>query len=206
MENIIASIFQVESEGYQAITTLSQQPVTENYVLLQMALVKRQGSSITVCDSFNSGIHTTNDTAYGGLIGGFLGILGGPLGVLFMGSTGALVGSIKDAGDAKASATLMEAVADKLEENAVALIALVQENNESALDAKLGKFQTEIIRYDAAVVADEVEEAKRVQKDLEKKARQELRESKKADRKQAIEEKRAKIKADFDSFKDKFKK
>ena len=41
MQNIITAIFKVESEGYQAITTLRQLPVTDNSAILQMALVKK---------------------------------------------------------------------------------------------------------------------------------------------------------------------
>ena len=206
MENIIAAVFEVESEGYQAITTLKQSPVTDSAAILQMALVKRQDSGLTVCDSYNSEIYTNDDTARGGLIGSFLGILGGPLGVLFMGSAGALTGRIVDTADAAKGATLIETVADKLVSGEVALIILAEEASETILDAKLGQFKVNIARFDAAVVADEVEEAARVQKELERKARQELRESKKADRKQNIEDKRAKIKTDFDNFKAKFRK
>ena len=206
MENILAVVFSVESEGYQAITTLRQKALTENYAILQMSLVKRQGAALSVCDSYNSNIHTADDTARGGLVGGLLGILGGPLGVLFMGSTGALAGSIIDSVDAVKDATLIETVADKLQDNEVALIILAEEASEAALDAILSDYKSEIVRFDAAVVAEEVEEAERVQREMERKARQELRSTRIADRKQNIEAQRAKLKADFEAFKAKFKK
>ena len=206
MENILAVVFSVESEGYQAITTLRQKALTENYAILQMSLVKRQGAALSVCDSYSSNIHTADDTARGGLVGGLLGILGGPLGVLFMGSTGALAGSIIDSVDAVKDATLIETVADKLQDNEVALIILAEEASEAALDAILSDYKSEIVRFDAAVVAEEVEEAERVQREMERKARQELRSTRIADRKQNIEDKRAKLKADFEAFKAKFKK
>lgn len=206
MENIIAAIFQVESEGYQAITTLRQQPLTDDYGILQMSLIKRTGKSIVECDAFQSGIHTTDDTHRGGVIGGLLGILGGPIGVMLLGSTGALAGSIVDAKDEKNSASLIEKVADKLEDGCVALIILAEETAEASLDERLGKFKADILRFDAAVIAEEVEEAERMQKEMERQARQQLRDTKKAERKQAVEDKRAKIKADFESFKARFKK
>ena len=114
MQNIITAIFKVESEGYQAITTLSQLPVTDASAILQMALVKREPNGISVCDTFDSGAHTTDDTLHCGLIGGLVGILGGPIGVLLSGSAGALIGSAVDAKDARNSASLIETVADKL--------------------------------------------------------------------------------------------
>lgn len=206
MQNIVAAIFEVESEGYQAITTLGKTAINEGSTILQMALIKREGASIKVCDSFNSGLHTNDDTLMGGLIGGLVGILGGPLGVLLMGSTGALAGSLKDAGDALDSASLMEKVADKLQDGDVALIALVEEDGKADLDRKLAQFKVEIVRFDAAAIAAEVEEAEKIQREMERQARQQLRETKKAEAKKGIEEWRNKLNAEFESFKAKFKK
>ncbi len=39
MQNIIATVFDVESEGFQAITTLRHRALTENYAIMEMALV-----------------------------------------------------------------------------------------------------------------------------------------------------------------------
>lgn len=206
MESILAAIFDVESEGYQAITMLSRKPLSDSYGILQMSLVKRVGKTIIECDSFQSGAHTTDDTHRGGVIGSLLGVLGGPIGVILLGSTGALAGSVIDARDAKESDSLLEKVAQKLDEHRLALIALVTEENESELDTVLGQFKTDVLRFDAAAVAEEVEEAEKLEKEMERQARQQLRESKKAEHKKAVEKHRAKIKADFEDFKAKFKK
>lgn len=206
MESILAAIFDVESEGYQAITMLRRKPLSDNYGILQMSLVKRVGKTIVECDSFQSGVQTTDDTHRGGVIGSLLGVLGGPIGVILLGSTGALAGSVIDARDAKESDSLLEKVAQKLDEHRLALIALVTEENESELDTVLGQFKTDVLRFDAAAVAEEVEEAEKLEKEMERQARQQLRESKKAEHKKAVEKHRAKIKADFEDFKAKFKK
>lgn len=206
MQNIIAAKFEVESEGYQAITNLTKNPVTDHYGILDMALVKRVDGTLKVLDAFNSGVHTSDDTWHGGLIGGMIGILGGPIGVLLCGSAGALTGSIIDTKDAEASASLIETVAGKMQENDVVLIILAEEEKEADLDAKLGEYKTEILRFDAAVIAEEVEEAQKMQKEMERQARQQLRETRRGEHKQKVEEKRAKIAADFESFKAKFKK
>ena len=95
MYNIIAAIFDVESEGYQAMSTLSKTPIIEETSILQMALVKRENGSLKVCDSYDSGIHTTDDMLLGGLLGGLFGVLGGPVGVLLLGSYGTLAGSLR---------------------------------------------------------------------------------------------------------------
>ncbi len=206
MYNVVAAVFEVESEGYQALTTLSKSPIINDTTILQMALVKRENGVLKVCDSFDSGIHSTNDTIIGGLVGSMLGILGGPIGVLLMGSYGALVGSVVDMGDSAESKSLIEKVAEKLPEGEVAMIALTDETNEAELDNLLTQYKAVIARFDAVVIADEVEEAQKLQKEMERQARVQLREAKKQERKDKRETRREKIKADFAAFKAKFKK
>jgi uncharacterized membrane protein len=206
MYNIIAAIFDVESEGYQAISTLSKTPIIEETSILQMALVKRENGSLKVCDSYDSGIHTTDDMLLGGLLGGLFGVLGGPVGVLLLGSYGTLAGSLVDTADALDSATVMEKVADKLVEGEVALVMLAEEINEEEIDDKLKGFKVTIARFDAAAVAEEVEQAKETEKEMERLARKELRAAKKEERKDKREAKKAEISANFAAFKEKHKK
>ena len=206
MYNIIAAIFDVESEGYQAMSTLSKTPIIEETSILQMALVKRENGSLKVCDSYDSGIHTTDDMLLGGLLGGLFGVLGGPVGVLLLGSYGTLAGSLVDTADALDSATVMEKVADKLVEGEVALVMLAEEINEEEIDDKLKGFKVTIARFDAAAVAEEVEQAKETEKEMERLARKELRDAKKEERKDKREAKKAEISANFAAFKEKHKK
>lgn len=201
MQNVVAVIFKNESEGFQAITELKNAAVEEKSVVFQAALVKRSDKGIDVCDQFDTGLITGNDTLVGGLMGAVLGILGGPIGVLLLGSAGALAGSALDTGDIVMSEAMFEVIADKMVDGELALIALTNEEDETILDGKLGKFQGEIIRFDAAVVAEEVEAAVNLQKDMENQARAELRKTKKEEHKQKIEEKRAKLNADLENVK-----
>ncbi|MBR3279162.1 MAG: DUF1269 domain-containing protein [Lachnospiraceae bacterium] len=206
MYNIIAAIFDVESEGYQAMTQLSRTPIIEETSILQMVLVKRENGTLKVCDSYDSGAHTTDNTLLGGLLGGLVGVLGGPVGMLLMGSYGALVGSLVDTGDALDTQTLMERVADKLQDGDVALIMLAEEINEEEVDNALKGFKVTIARFDAAAIANEVEMIEDSQKEKERLDRKELREAKKEERKDKLEAKKAEIGADFAAFKSRFKK
>lgn len=205
MENIIAAYFKVESEGYQAITTLTGMLVTDQCGILEMALVKKNHGDMTICDRYNSGIHTTDDTAKGGLIGSLVGVLGGPLGVLIGGSAGALTGNIIDAKDAENTESLIETVAAKMQDEDMALIILAEEADEAILDSQLRGYDAEVWRFDAAVIAEEVEEAKEMEKELARQTRLRLRETKKEERKKNIEEKRNKMAAEFENFKAKLK-
>lgn len=205
-QNIVISLFDVESEGFQAFTELKQNPGNENSYVSQAVLVKKENGTLRTLDGYDTGTNTTDDMAIGGLIGALFGILGGPIGVLLGGSTGLLIGSAFDADDAVMNASLIEQIAAKMEEGEVAIIGLAFEEDESILDAKLVKFKTTIARFDAATVAAEVEEAQAIENEMARKAREELRDEKKAARKEKRAEKKAKMSADWEQFKSKFKK
>lgn len=198
MNNVLAVLFKNESEGFQAMTELRQNAVTEEYAVLQMALVKREGKDFVVKDTFGSGIKTGEGMAVGGLLGAFLGILGGPLGVLLMGSYGAMVGGIAGSVENVDNAAMIEAVAEKLQDGEAALIAVAEEKEEAILDAEFGKYETTIMRFDAGVVAQEVEEAEKIQKEMEKQARRELRAVRNEEFKSKIQESQKMLEEEFE--------
>lgn len=198
MQNVVAVLFKKESEGYQGMVELRQTPVTDQTAIMQMMLVKRENNAFNVCDRFDSGVDTTDDMLAGGIVGGLIGILGGPLGVILLGSYGALLGNVLDAEDSLADAALIEKVAQKMVEGEVALVMLADETNEAALDARLQKFDVEIARFDAAVVGAEVEEAILIEKEMKRLAIKELRAEKKAEFQGKVSARRAKIDADFE--------
>ena len=144
--------------------------------------------------------------AVGGLVGALVGVLGGPIGVLLGGSYGMLVGSVKDADDTLYGVSLLEQTALKMKDGEVAVIGLAFEEDEEVLDQRLGRFKTTIVRFDAATVAAEVEEAQQLADEMARQARKELRDEKKAVRKEKREEKKAKLSADWEGFKARFKK
>ena len=205
-QNIVVSLFDVESEAFQAFTELKQDPGNENSYMAQAVLVKKENGTLRTLDGFDTGVNTTDDMAIGGLVGALFGILGGPIGVLLGGSTGLLVGSAFDADDAVMNASLIEQIAAKMENDEVAIIGLAFEEDENILNTKFTKFKTTVARFDAAAVAVEVEEAQALADEMARKAREELRDEKKAARKEKRAEKKAKMSADWEHFKDKFKK
>ena len=205
-QNVIITTFEVESEGYQALTELKRYASSEDSFITQAVLVKKENGALRTLDGFDTGINTTDDTAIGEMVGALLGILGGPIGVLLGGSYGALIGSSLDAGDALDDASLIEQIAQKMLDGDVAIVALAEEEDETLLDKELSRFKGTIIRYDAAVVEAEVEEAIEMEKEMARLARKELRDEKKAARQEKIAEKKEKIASDFAAIKEKIKK
>ena len=198
MEKIITAIFNVESEGFQAMTELKNAPARDTFFVSQAVLIKKMNGKINVLDSFDTGYETSDDTAKGGLIGALIGILGGPIGILIGGGIGMLAGSTIDAEDTFDNASLLERMTEVFVDGEIGLMLLEQESEDGAAQKYLSKFDVSVTEEDAAEVAAEVRHAAEVQKQMEKEARKQLRAEKKEDRKQSVAEHREKIKADFE--------
>ena len=200
MENVVTTIFDVESEAFQAFAELKAKPFGEGYVVAESALLKREGDAIALVDCFDAASVTSDDTAAGMVVGALVGILGGPLGILLGAGAGAIIGSQVDATDSLNSISLLEVAAAKLLDGDVAIISLVQEE-EPAFDAAFEKYQTTIIRYFAVDVMYEVELARELLDDLSNQAKQRMRAERKAEREDKRAERKAKIKARFEEIK-----
>lgn len=198
MENVVVSIFPVESEAFQAFTELRQVPKGEGYDAIEAVLFKNSDGIVIMQDCFALRPLDAGETK-GLVIGSLVGVLGGPLGVLLGASYGAIVGGSVDRAKAADKLTAMEVLAGKIYEGETAIVALVKEE-EPAFDAAFAKFQTTIIRYDAADIMEEVDHAYEVQAEMNKEALEQLRSERKADREERREARRADLKAKFEEY------
>ena len=205
MNKIITAIFKVESEGFQALTELKKAPETDTYTVSQAALIRKENNRINTLDSFDTGIETEDDTLTGGLIGGLVGILGGPLGMLLGGSIGALAGSVFDLDDALDNESIIEKVTDMIVDGEVCMILLADEKEDGQIRQALSKFDVSVIESSTSEVADEIEQAKKAEEELQKEARARLREAQKQELKSKVDEKRAELQAGVESLKEKMK-
>ena len=203
MENIIVAKFNVESEAYQALSELKRNAVNEECIISQLAVVKKKENNIEIQDSFDTGVTSEDDSMAGGIIGGLIGILSGPVGVLFYGSLGALIGSTIDTEDVYNEYKEIEHICNALIKGETAIIALAQEKNEEVLNAEFKKFDTEVLRFDAAKIMVEIDEIDEQRKIEEKEIRKEKKEQFIAERKEKINLKREKIKEKFSKIKNK---
>ena len=166
MYNIVGAMFAAESEAREALNTLAEAPKINGTTILQMSLVKRKNGELKLCDNFTSEYLTSKDTVKGGVIGGLIGLLGGPITALLGGAAGVLIGDAVDADNKLDSQDLIEQVAQRLEEGDMALIMLVDEADEGILDHRLVKYNTLVVRYDAETIAKEVEAAEKRAQEL----------------------------------------
>ena len=174
MYNIVGALFTTESEAREAMAALSETPQINGTTIYQISLVKRKEGVLKLCDNFSEYLKS-NDAVKGGLIGGLIGVLTGPVGLLLGGAAGALLGKAGEEDKKDESAALIEQAAKKLEEGDIALIALVDETDESILDHAMVKFNTVIVRYDAEVISKELEEAEKMEEEMARQAREKLR-------------------------------
>ncbi len=206
MLNIVVSIFDVESEAYQAITELRNQKGLKTSIMPEAVLVNKETGSYKVLDFYDLEDVSGRDTVTGGLIGMCIGILGGPIGILLGGSIGALIGMNADENQVSEGMSVLEQMIGKLGDNTIAIIGLADEEDESEIDNLLSKYKTIIARFDAAVVEHEVEKAKEMQEEMENLAKLEMRKQKKEEHQAKVEERRNKMKARVEAVKEKHKK
>ena len=189
--NVVITVFDVESEAFQAFNELSKAPKGEGYTVLEAALIRNSANVIEVCDGF--GISDPGaGTATGMVIGSLVGILGGPVGVLLGASAGACVGGASDARYTMDTASALAVIAGKIYEGEIAIAAVVGEE-EPAFDAAFANYNTTVVRYDAADIADDVERMYEIEAEFANQVEAEMKAERKAERKARREEHRAKI-------------
>ena len=206
MLNVVVSIFEVESEAYQAITELKNQKGLKTSIMSEAVLVDKKNGYYTILDNFVIEPDAMDDMAKGGLIGMCIGILGGPLGMLLGASVGSFAGVVSETDKTAETASMLEQMILKLSDNTLAIIGLAEEKDESEIDELLSKYKTIIARFDAAVVEQEVERARDMEKEMENLAKLEVRNQKKEEHQAKVEERRNKMKARFAAIKEKHKK
>lgn len=203
-ENIIIVNFKIESQAYQAYSEIKRDTYNRACLISQLMLVEKHKGQIIPYETFDTGIESSDDTLKGGILGGLIGILGGPIGILLGGSVGILMGSMVDAVDVANNGSYLEKVLENIKDEETALVALVQETNTSIFDGKVKPYDVVITRYEAALVQEEIEEAKIIHRQMEKRIKSEIRAARHSERKEKREEIRKKIIKHFDDLKKDF--
>ena len=127
----------------------------------------------------------------GALVGGLVGVLGGPVGVALGLGTGSILGGMVDLADAGVSADFVDAVSQKLTPGKTALVAEISEDWTTPLDMSMEAIGGEVIRKWRYNFEDEQEE-RAIREEQAQFAR--LRE----EWKKASAERKAKLKARMD--------
>ena len=196
-KNIIAAVFPAESEGERAFSELKRSSEGDSYTVYAASFIRREGGRCTVLDDFDSGARTEEETLKGGLLGMLIGVLGGPVGMLLGASAGSFLGMSHKAIYEHYGASMIEQLANKMEDGTIAIFVFADEETPDELDNKFSKYAAEIIRFDAESVSEEVNEAIRMQYDLAKQAKEQLRRDKKEKARENLKENADILSANF---------
>ena len=203
--NVLLATFKNQLSAFEALADIKEKYVGENYIITQAAFVKKESDKLSFKDGFEVNKNGNIGFLNGGLLGSFIGIIGGPLGVIFGGTIGALIGGSHGEKADKKIVGIFEDVSKYLVNDHYALILLTSESNTSELDNFLNKYETEtILRKDAKIVRKDLELAeeyeRKLKTDIEYKELKEKFENKSKEIKDNLDDFSEKIKVNAEAF------
>ena len=158
MENVIVLNVDAVEQAQESVGGLRRLHDAGDIRLEAFAVVERTDEGrIIVLDQVED-IQITA-TAAGGVVGGIVGLLTGPLGLLIGGATGAVVGSLFDLADAESSDDVLRNFAGAVPPGRAATIAVVTEEDETAVDAMASGLGIAVLRRPRAEVELQIAEA-----------------------------------------------
>ena len=183
------------SKAYEALTKLRNSYAADD--IYQAGVVERTADGRVLLQDGGSNTAGAN-TLGGSLIGSLIGILGGPLGVLLGFSSGALLGSLVDLGDATDDDDVMTAISKQLLPGTTSLIVDLNETSPQVVDDLVASSGGNLLRYNYDDMLADVLNAEAAAKAASAEAKRVLREQKHDERKADLEKR-------WEEFKTKFK-
>ncbi|SHE25001.1 DUF1269 domain-containing protein [Actinomyces glycerinitolerans] len=194
--NFAAITFAESSKAYEALSDLRQASAEGRIAVPSAVILEREPDGrLHVAEGDDAIIGAGAGT--GGLVGMFVGILGGPLGILLGWGAGALVGSIADVKRADRSQTIIGDFSSRLPAGTTAIFAEVEEVTPEVLDGLAAAQGGTVLRRPAIEVLAELEAAEEAAKAADREASRVMREERRQERKEAWDERVARLKARF---------
>jgi uncharacterized membrane protein len=186
-ENVVVVRFTEPSKAYQALSVLKECDADGRIGLESAAVVERtaQGELRIAEGADNVALV---GTASGSLVGMLVGVLGGPVGVLLGWGAGALIGSAFDVERAATSDEALTALGTAIPPGSTAVIADVEEPAVEVIDAEMYTLGGEVTRRSALDVMGELAAADEAAEAAAREARRTLRETRKAELHESVEE------------------
>ncbi len=180
-ENLVLLSFGDAAKAYQALAEMKQAAAQDRLKLRSAAVVQRSPQGVLqVRDGYGDGA-AANAPLVGTMLGGLLGVLGGPLGVLMLGATGAWLGSLASLDTVDRRLSLMEQITHAVPPGATALFADVEEGAVEVVDSLAKNLGAVVLRRPADAVLAEVQAAGEASDAAAKEARKVLRAKQKAE-------------------------
>jgi uncharacterized membrane protein len=190
---VIAVSFTEQSKAFEALSRLKVAGFEGRVGLRGAVLVERDAQGrVTVPD----GVDDAGGAATwgGGLIGLTVGILGGPIGMLFGWTTGMLVGGAFDIKRATQGSDLLTELSRAVPPGGTAVVAELEEHTPEVVDATMAELGGTVLRRPADQVLAELEAAEEAYEDARKAAARTARAEKRAERKDDFERRKDALK------------
>lgn len=195
--NIIAVSFEDGSKAYQALSELKGAGLEGRVDVLAAIIAARdeQGRlDVPEGGDFIGGAATWG----GSLIGLLIGVIGGPVGMLFGWTGGLLVGGAFDIRRAERSESVLGEMSRSIPDGGTAIVAEVNEYAVEVVDKLMAELGGVVYRRDAEVVRAELEIAEDAYRKAQKEADRAAHERKKAELHQKVEDRLATVKEKLD--------
>lgn len=181
--NVLFFSFPDPSDSYAAFHEAEEMAQTSRAAVLERA----NDGTLSVTETYAP--ESVMATGAGGVVGALLGVLAGPVGVLFGWTAGTLFGLAADgeeeAGDVDALTVLSRGVPDG---SNVLIVAVNDESDPSVADGLAAKFSGTVLRVPAGVVQEEVRSAQEAAEDATREARAKVRAARKAEVREKAED------------------
>lgn len=161
---IVISQFETESEAYQALSQFRRSPLSEDYSIRRAAIVRKSGDTLNIADGFSIADRSAGHMWTGWMIGLIAGMFFGFGIMLICGMAGSLIGMHMDSQKLKKESRLLQAAAADLADDRTAVLMLVNEVNEEAVNDRLARFDTDIRRINADELQAELEQSEKQKK------------------------------------------
>lgn len=157
MEKQVAVLtFGEDIQSYKAFSVIKKYHLEHQLKVEQIAVIKRKIDGELSVEDFLD-ITGADKTNKGGLIGMFVGILGGPFGILLGGLIGSTIGIFRDKKEVTHAYSVFENTLKSIKPGKTGVIAIVEETKEDILDNIVHEGNGKIDRYLEAELRSEIE-------------------------------------------------
>ncbi|EEL52394.1 MULTISPECIES: DUF1269 domain-containing protein [Bacillus cereus group] len=148
--------FQEDVQSYKTFSVIKKLHLEQQLKVEQIAIIKRKIDGELSIEDFVD-ITGADKTNKGGLVGMFVGILGGPFGVLLGGLIGSTIGIFQDKKEITHAHSVFENTLKSIKPGKTGVIAIVEEQTEDTLNSMVQAGNGKIDRYPEAQLRSEIE-------------------------------------------------
>jgi uncharacterized membrane protein len=174
-ENVIVTTFSDESDAYEALARLKDLAAQGQIDLHDGVVVERTLDGTLHIRDESGNEDDGLATLSGGTIGLLIGVLGGPIGILFGGGIGLLAGALVDLERDDETDSVLEHISRAVGTGQTAVLADVGESGPAVVDGVMGAFHAHVWRFARKDVEAEIAGAEEAAHKARAKARKELR-------------------------------